>query len=453
MTFGTFREDFVHETPMQKVVALSQNNNYEMWFSQREKERWMKESASMLSEAKRKEALERIEKLQKDFSKFLKLLRNMDYSKISNKELCEFLDKYLEFHTATLNCFCYSNPQSTNAIEYRIKEILRAKLNPKQAERYFIDLSTPEEFDETMLERLHWNALLKQAVTNKLLLNHALHFPALFFNVYNEDEVLTYLKNRVKESSYEREESLQIFVDKIRERHAQIFKEFQNQELETISKYLQAMGLWRYRLKHLWSGSEFVALPFFKKICKRTGISLKDLFSVYLPEDVKRALKKGELLNEKEKRERLKCTVFKGAEGKLSVYFGEAAEKIVNNRGLTETNAVASTLSGQVANSGFVKGKARVVFVTDLTGFERDLENFKNGEILVTTMTSPLMVPIVRKASGIVTDEGGICSHAAVVAREFNIPCIVGTHFATKVLKDGDLVEVDANKGVVKKIN
>ena len=56
----------------------------------------------------------------------------------------------------------------------------------------------------------------------------------------------------------------------------------------------------------------------------------------------------------------------------------------------------------------------------------------------------------MRKAAAIITDEGGITSHAAIVSREYGIPCIVGTENATKVLKDGDRVEVDAIKGLVK---
>jgi pyruvate,water dikinase len=59
-------------------------------------------------------------------------------------------------------------------------------------------------------------------------------------------------------------------------------------------------------------------------------------------------------------------------------------------------------------------------------------------------------MPIIKKCGAIVTDEGGITCHAAVISRELEIPCIVGTKIATQVLKDGDLVEVDANKGVVK---
>ena len=67
-------------------------------------------------------------------------------------------------------------------------------------------------------------------------------------------------------------------------------------------------------------------------------------------------------------------------------------------------------------------------------------------------MTRPEMAIAMKKAAAIVTDEGGITSHAAVISRELRIPCIIGTKIATKVFKDGDIVEVDAEKGVVKKI-
>lgn len=67
-------------------------------------------------------------------------------------------------------------------------------------------------------------------------------------------------------------------------------------------------------------------------------------------------------------------------------------------------------------------------------------------------MTSPEYVPAMKRSGAVITDEGGLLSHAAIVARELGKPCIVGTKIATKVLKDGDLVEVDANKGVVRKV-
>lgn len=74
-----------------------------------------------------------------------------------------------------------------------------------------------------------------------------------------------------------------------------------------------------------------------------------------------------------------------------------------------------------------------------------------NDKIVVVPSTSPSYVPLMRKAKALVTDHGGMMSHAAIVAREFNLPCIVGTKQATKVLKSGDKVVLDLVKGEVNK--
>ena len=105
---------------------------------------------------------------------------------------------------------------------------------------------------------------------------------------------------------------------------------------------------------------------------------------------------------------------------------------------------------GVVASTGgtvpLVRGRVRVV---------RDpskAENFREGEILVASMTSPDYVFVMRRSAAIVTDTGGLTSHAAIVSRELGVPCIVGTRFATQLFHDGDLVEVDADNGVVRVI-
>ena len=79
-------------------------------------------------------------------------------------------------------------------------------------------------------------------------------------------------------------------------------------------------------------------------------------------------------------------------------------------------------------------------------------EKFISGRILVTSMTRPDFVPLMRKASAIITDEGGITSHAAIVSRELGIPCIIGTKIATKSLKTGDTAEIDLVNGIVRKM-
>lgn len=104
-------------------------------------------------------------------------------------------------------------------------------------------------------------------------------------------------------------------------------------------------------------------------------------------------------------------------------------------------------ITGQVA----FRGKKFTGVVRIVNSFEQ-MRRFKRGEILVSAMTIPPFLPAMIIAKAIVIDEGGVTCHAAIVAREMKKPCIIGTKIATKALKDGDRVEVDANKGVVNKI-
>lgn len=110
-------------------------------------------------------------------------------------------------------------------------------------------------------------------------------------------------------------------------------------------------------------------------------------------------------------------------------------------------SGATSQIKGQAASPGRVQGKIRIVRDYDL-----DKDKFEQGEILVAVSTNPSMLPLMKRARAIITDEGGLTCHAAIISREFKIPCIIGTKIATKVFKDGDMVEVDADKGVVRKL-
>jgi len=101
-------------------------------------------------------------------------------------------------------------------------------------------------------------------------------------------------------------------------------------------------------------------------------------------------------------------------------------------------------LRGKVANSGFCVGRCRIIF-----DFE-SMKEFQTDEILVTTMTRPEWLPAIKNSKAIITDAGGVLCHASIISRELKKPCIIDTKIATQVLKDGDLVEVDADNGVVK---
>lgn len=100
-------------------------------------------------------------------------------------------------------------------------------------------------------------------------------------------------------------------------------------------------------------------------------------------------------------------------------------------------------LKGLGASPGIATGKVKVIFG------EKEISKVEEGDILVTTMTTPDMVPAMKRSAAIVTDEGGMTCHAAIVSRELGVPAVVGTKEATKVLKDGMVVTVDGEKGVI----
>lgn len=127
-----------------------------------------------------------------------------------------------------------------------------------------------------------------------------------------------------------------------------------------------------------------------------------------------------------------------------NVYFGKKSTQIKN---LVESIKNTKEVKGQIAYKGIVKGKVKIIFNPT-----KENKPFIKGDILITGMTRPEFLPIMHKASAFVTDAGGILSHAAITAREMKKPCIIGTKIATKIFKDGDMVEVDANKGTIKKL-
>lgn len=104
---------------------------------------------------------------------------------------------------------------------------------------------------------------------------------------------------------------------------------------------------------------------------------------------------------------------------------------------------VKGTIEGLAASSGVVEGTARVVKSSE------EFDSVKQGEILVCILTTPAWVVVFSKITALVTDSGGVLSHSAVVAREFMIPCVVGTASATQQIKTGDRLRVDGDNGVV----
>lgn len=182
----------------------------------------------------------------------------------------------------------------------------------------------------------------------------------------------------------------------------------------------------------------YLHMPVLKHIASQKGISYDQLLYC-LPDEILGSLPAKETLDE---RRRDHAIVIE--EGGVSCLIGKEADEI--REFFKEDVILVSELSGSVACKGRVSGTVRVV--TSAT----DSNRVGMGDILVTSMTTPNMVPAMKKAAAFVTDEGGITCHAAIISREMNKPCIIGTKIATKVFKDGDRVEVNADIGIVTKL-
>lgn len=136
-------------------------------------------------------------------------------------------------------------------------------------------------------------------------------------------------------------------------------------------------------------------------------------------------------------------------------YIGKKAQEIMKEFSEIPDTSMR-TITGTTAHNPGTKIKGKITIITraygDQTLMRQKMADMNQGDILVSETTDPELMEACRKASAIITDVGGMLSHAAITARELGIPCVVGTKIATQALKDGDMVEVDAQKGIVKVI-
>jgi pyruvate,water dikinase len=160
------------------------------------------------------------------------------------------------------------------------------------------------------------------------------------------------------------------------------------------------------------------------------------------PQDVEWAIFNGEVFM---LQSRPITTITEGDESGAEVGGASGAEAgVADGSGADDTTAEEVILTGLGASPGVASGPVRLVETLD------QLDKVEEGDLIVTEMTTPDMVPAMKRAGGIVTDEGGMTSHAAIVSRELGVPAVVGSQSATGTLEDGQLVTIDGDKGTIR---
>lgn len=182
-----------------------------------------------------------------------------------------------------------------------------------------------------------------------------------------------------------------------------------------------------------------------KEVARRLNLSVMQV-KYFAPDEVAVALLKKKYSVE-ELNERMKFSVIYMRQGKNRIFIGQEAKRFLARQKFEKIRiGKIKELTGMCACPGKARGRVKIV------NLQEEISKMQDGDIMVAHTTFPALVPAMKKAAAIVTEDGGITCHAAIVSRELKIPCVVGTKIATKILKDGDMVEVDATKGIVRKL-
>jgi len=216
-----------------------------------------------------------------------------------------------------------------------------------------------------------------------------------------------------------------------------------------MTEVLRTIGEVRLGMRYHWSFANYYNELFLKEMKRRYGVSKEELRLYEVPELINLLFKEEKLPNEK-RLLRNKRFVKILENDKFKTLEGESAETFISK--LKNERKVFST-KGNVANKGYAIGKVVLLSYTNSENHPKKIDSMKRGGIVVSEMTRPNIISACKKAGAIVTDEGGLLSHAAIISRELNVPCVIGTKNSTEVFKDGDYIKVDANKGTATKVS
>lgn len=324
-------------------------------------------------------------------------------------------------------------------------------------DKIWIKAAAPLDYSFDKRRFLNILASLKRGIPTEELSERHQFYTANYNKIANLNETRQSLKQEF--SKYMKMSPRQIDRLLIKERQAKILRERKfrewlrtlNSDQEKLVLYIQSIMQFRDRRKDQISKSLVLGFRIAQKFFREAGIEEKYIMYEGLDE-----LEKGTRFLRKLKKDfpkRVKgYTVLIKYNGKKETEFGTYEKTVKTMEGFIYGNRSADSpdyqlIKGQTGSPGKARGKARVI-----KNINSQAKNFRKGEILVTGMTRPEFVPIMKKSAAVVTDEGGMTSHAAIVCRELGIPCVIGTGVATSMIKSGSYIEVDASKAVVKKI-
>jgi phosphohistidine swiveling domain-containing protein len=394
---------------------------------------------------------------QESFYEECNTLKSKDLSTLINQELLTAYTTLAEIYTNKLN----SSPlidgfalSTDTLIASKIKTFLEGKGLGDKFVEFFAVLTAPTFTSFLQEEEIALCMIAKKVKHNPgekdtLLDAHQREF-FWIRNNYVKDHIegVEQFKERLQklktiDCDSKIQEIRSLAVEHRRDKEALISKLDLPQEIVTLLEITDDFNAWQDERKKgtFWATHYFSIL--LEEFSKRTKYSIDQLKYVFPPE-------MQDVLSEKVDSEELNrrieyCMIvwtLDHYDVTTDIKFIEKLDRIGTGEAL-----VTHEVRGFTASRGKVNGRVKILVSADETG------KIEEGDVLVAVMTRPDYLPAMQKAAAFVTDEGGITCHAAIVAREMKKPCIIGTKIATKTFKDGDMVEVDAERGIVRIIN
>lgn len=320
------------------------------------------------------------------------------------------------------------------------KEILEIAKNLKKDK---IFLTQPKEKQKDYIEKNHPEIFKKiKEHTRKyiwLKTDYVKSVPLKF------EDILGLINEQLPESiDIERElNKLKDYLPDLKKRKAEIIKQINSdEELRHLIWIIDKIGPLHDWRKEWFLKTIFLFEKILEAISKKHRLPIDALRSCS-PKELFEIIKTGHLDLQLMDERRKYCVILSDKTGH-KIYYGEEAHEIEKRELGSGRNEILNLIKGTAVSAGKAVGIAKVAYSA-----EEAKAKIQKGDILITSMTRPDFVPVMKLASGIVTNEGGLTCHAAIVSREMGLPCVVGTKHATETIRDGDIIEVNGNHGIV----
>jgi len=420
--------------------------------------------------------IDKIERMADDFTTWTKNnILNLDLVKLNQKKLIyiykQFIDRQSLLYTYGL-LIPTLDFDKFSYVESNLKKILEKKLSLDQHEEYYkvltypVDKSFAEDQEENLLKLMarFFNPVWAEDIKSKDLTRIKKDYPEFYQGLKKHTQkhnwvYYTYIGPAFKETNFlefirdylsqgvNPNKKLEDMIKKREEMKILRDRYIENLDANDFEKMILRLAgkiVWaKPRRKDYQSRLEYYFEKLLLEIAKRLTLSLNQVRTIP-PNLIQKAFDSGikeDFLNNLEK-----FHIYLPGDGSAVLLSGKKAlDFCANNFKEDEINFEnIKEIKGTTSYPGYAKGVVKIINVPE------EMIKMEEGDILVSFATTPNIVPAIKKAAAIVTNEGGLTCHASIVSRELEIPCVTGTKIAAEVLKDGDRVEVDANKGVIK---